>query len=362
MKDLKALVSRIETYVQDYVTLADQQYSLPIALWVIGTFAFLDFDSFPYLVINSPTKRSGKTRLSEMISFCCANPRNMAALTGPTLFRCIEDEQPTIIFDEAESLNSESAGTMRSVLNVGYRRGQTVPRVAAGGIKEYDTYCPKVFVLIGDVYDTLRDRSIVITMQRAETRKRFTRELVYEEGKIMRELIHDAVRQHGGDIKHAFTNHKGLPFLMDRDEEIWTSLFCIAQVFCPDRVTELQAAASDMAAEKTQERSRYIDSKEAEEKATMDEYRKRLLLDLYSLFVSNGKVIRTEEVVTGLKAIPTAPWRKFKGIGITAHDIANMLDIFHVGPVRIAIGSGRGNQKFYRGYKRADVEKAMSKL
>jgi len=359
---MKNIVERIETYIQDYVTLADPQYSLPLALWIIGTYCFTDFDAYPYLCITSPTKRSGKTRLSEMISFCCSNPRNFAALTGATLFRAIDEEKPTVIFDESESLNSEAASTMRSVLNVGYRRGQTVPRLAAGGIKEFSTYCPKIFILIGDVYDTLRDRSIVVTMQRAETRKRFTFEAAREEGKMLREVIDEAVKQNSGNIQKMFTDHKGLPFLMDRDEEIWTSLFCIAEVFSKNRLTELQAAASDMAAEKTGEQKKYINMKAAENKATDDEYATKALLDLYALFVMNGKHIRTDDVIAGLKVIPTAPWRKFRGDGLTAHDLANLLNRFGVRPVRIAVGSGRGNQKFYRGYKRSDVEKAMNKL
>jgi hypothetical protein len=359
---IKNIVERIETYLQDYVTLADPQYSLPIALWIIGTYCFMDFDSYPYLQITSSTKRSGKTRLSEMISFCCSNPRNFGALTGATLFRAIDEEHPTIIFDEAEGLNSEAAGTMRSVLNIGYRRGQTVPRLAAGGLKEYDTYCPKIFIQIGDTYDTLRDRSIVITMQRAETVKRFTFEAAKEEGRLLRELIDEAVKLHSGNIKKAFLDHKGLPFLMDRDEEIWTSLFCLCEVFCRGRVTELQAAASDMSAEKTDEAKKYLNTKEAEDKATNDEYSKKALTDLFTLFLNNGASIRTEDAIAGLKAIPTAPWRKFKGDGITAHDLANLLNRHDVRPVRIAVGSGRGNQKFYRGYRRGDVEKAMNKL
>jgi len=359
---MKNLVARIETYIQDFVTLAEPSYSLPLALWTIGTFCFDQFDAFPYLVITSPTKRSGKTRLSEMISFAAANPRNFAALTAPTMFRSIETENPTIVFDEAESLSSEAASTMRSVLNVGYRRGQTIPRTVAGGIKEFPTYCPKMFVLIGDVYDTLRDRSMIITMKRAETRRRFTFDVAKEEGRELREMISAAVKDHLGDLQHAFQNHKGLPFLMDRDEEIWTSLFCIAEVFCKNRITELQAAAVDMATDKTADSKRYVDLKHAETAAMEDEYAKRLLTDLYGLFVVGGRVISTEDTISALRAIPTAPWRKFRGDGLDAHDLANMLSRFGVRPVRIALGSGRGKQTFKRGYKRQDVEKAMGKL
>ena len=359
---MKNLISRIEEYIQDYVTLADPHYALPLALWIVGTFCYSEFDAYPYLVITSATKRSGKTRLSEMISFTCSNPRNFAAMTAAALFRSIENEKPTLISDESETLSNESASSMRAVLNVGYRRGQTIPRVSVNGIKEYPTYCPKIFVLIGDVYDTLRDRSIVITMNRAETRKRFTFEAAKAEGAALRDEIHKSVTLNIGNLQHAFQNHKGLPFLMDRDEEIWTSLFCLCDVFCKARLTELQAAASDMAAEKTSESKRYLNLEAAETAATDMEYGKRAINDLYSLFVVSGKVIRTENAIEGLKGIPTGPWRKFRGAGIDAHDLSNLLSPFGVKPVRIAIGSGRGKQKFYRGYRRKDVEAALNKL
>lgn len=359
---MKNMVTRIQSYIEDYVTLADPHYSLPLSLWIVGTFCYPEFDAFPYLVITSPTKRSGKTRLSEMISFCCANPRNFAALTAATMFRSIDSENPTLIFDEAETLSSEAASNMRAVLNVGYRRGQTVPRVTGSGIKEFSTYCPKIFVLIGDVYDTLRDRSIVITMKRAETRKRFLFEAAKEEGRELRDAIDAEVKNKIGNLRHAFETHKGLPFLMDRDEEIWTALFCVCEVFAKDRLPELQMAAADMATEKTATAKRFTDLKAAEDAATEDEYAKKLLADLWALFVTNGKVISTQHAIEALRAIPTSPWRKFRGDGIDAHDLANMLSRFGVRPVRIALGSGRGNQKFYRGYKRLDVEKAMAKL
>lgn len=360
---MKNLIAQIEKYISDYVTLADSRYSLPIALWSIGTYCFEQFDAFPYLVITSSTKRSGKTRLSEMLSFHCSNPRPFAALTAATMFRCIESESPTLIFDEAETLSSEAASTMRAVLNVGYRRGQTVPRVLPGGVKEFSTYCPKVFVLIGDVYDTLRDRSIVITMKRAETNRRFMFDVAKDEGRELRELITSAIKLHKGDIQHIFENHKGLPFLMDRDEEIWTSLFCLAEVFCKPRLEELQAIAADMCTDKTQAARKYVDFKSAEENAMTEEYSRRLLLDVYALCAATGaKAISTQTALEGLKAIPTGPWRRFKGEGIDAHDLSNMLSLFGLRPVRIATGSGRGNQKFSRGYKRKDVEAAMQKL
>lgn len=361
----ETLISKLEEYVTSYVALIDPAYSLPIALWIIGTFCFESFDSYPYLVITSATKRSGKTRLKEMISFACANPLDFAAMTGATMFRAIEGKRkPTILFDEAEKLNSEAASTMRSVLNVGYRKGQKVPRALPGGnLAYFDTYCPKAFVLIGDVYDTLRDRSIVITMRRGEPAKRFTFDAAMSEGEELRNEIKKAVKAQKEAITAAFQEHTGLPFLMDRDEEIWTSLFVLCGLFAPNRLTELTRTASDMSAEKTSEARRYINLESEEDSAQKDEYRKRLLLDLHSLFVVGGfSTITSQDALKQLLEIPTAPWRKFKGEGLTMNVMADMLSIFHVRPIIIQTGKGRKERKVARGYKAQVVFDAVNGL
>lgn len=361
MSDYTDIIRDLETFIDKYVTLNDPHYKLPLALWIIGTYCYPEFDAYPYMVITSATKRSGKTRLSELISFTCSNPRNFAAMTGPTLFHSIESENPTLIVDEAEKLSSQGATDMRAVLNVGYRKGQTIPRAYGGKLKEFKTYCPKVFILIGDVFETLQDRSIIVTMKRAEPRARFVYQIAKDEGAGLRERISGAVKLALPAISEAFIESKGLPFLMDRDEEIWTALFSIAKVWCPRRLDDLKVSAVDMATEKTQERRRYVDNSEAEAEAANEEYGKRLLLDLLAAFVGHGHVLSTAKAIEVLRAIPVAPWRKYKGAGIDAHDMSNLLSPFGVRPVRIAIGSGRGNQKFYRGYKLADVQQAAKK-
>lgn len=357
------LVREVEAFISDYATLADPSHVLPIALWIIGTYIFQEFDAYPYITITSATKRSGKTRLSELIGFTCSKPRSFSALSASSLFRTIEAEHPTVIFDEAEQLNSEAQSTLRSVLNTGYRKGQVIPRVGVGGkVEEFSVYCPKVFILIGDVYDTLKDRSIIIRMTRADAKERFVYQTAKRQGDILRRSIYHATKKALDSISQKFLNHKGLSFLMDRDEEIWTPLFVLCEAFCPDRFQELQVAAVDIATEKTASARRYITLQKQESKAVDADYCKKLLIDLYGLMLTDGKVISTSAAVEALRAIPVSPWRKFRGEGLKGSDIAKMLSRFGVRPVRIAVGSGRGNQTFKRGYRKADLEAAMREV
>lgn len=355
---MKTLIADIETYLADYATLAEQRYLLPLALWTVGTFMFTEFDAFPYLVITSDTKRSGKTRLAELLGFACSNPRMFAAMTGPTFYRSIEQEKPTIFFDEAETMSGESASIMRAVCNVGYRRGQKIPRTIGNNIKEFDTYCPKVFVLIGDVLDTLRDRSIIVRMKRAESRERFRYEVVEARGAALRERIAESVKSLSVQIVQTFSAHSGLEFLTDRDEEIWTVLFCLAEHFCPERLKELEMSAVDIATEKTAERRRYTELKHYEEEATDIEYGERLLNDLYAILTNGTAQITSADAVDALRAIPAAPWRVFRGDGIDQRQMAHLLKRFRgLRPVSLKI---RG--KVLRGYKREQVAKAIKEM
>jgi hypothetical protein len=356
---LNTLVSDVEAYLSRFVSFPEPCYTLPLALWLIGTFHHMNFDAFPYLVITSDTKRSGKTRLGELLSFVCSAPRMFGAMTAGGLFRAVDSEHPTLFIDEAETLSSESANNMRAVLNMGYRRGQTIPRVDGNGIKEFSVYCPKVFILIGDVYDTLKDRALIVRLRRAEAPARFTYEAVKTEGNALRERIRTALDDLRERVDDEFVNFPGCDFLTDRDEEIWTPLLVLANIFCPNRVEELNRYAVDLCTEKTQTARRYVNLLGEEKKAEDDEYSKRLLADVFEL-LQHHRHMSSSDLIDGLKAIDTAPWRKFRGEGITVHSLSDMLSRFGVKPVAVRIGSGRKNSVLRRGYKRADVAKAVS--
>jgi hypothetical protein len=351
----------IEAYLLRYLSFPEPGYPFAMALWCAATYLWPHFDAFPYLVITSSTKRSGKTRLSELLSFIASNPRNMAAMTSATLFRMIRDENPTIFIDEAESLSSETADTMRTVLNVGYRRGQMIPRMSNGEVEEWPAYCPKVFILIGDVFDTLRDRSIIVTMRRGAAPQRFLYEPAKADGQEIGERLSERLLEAKNTILDAYADPDGLPFLQDRDEEIWMPIFAIARVLCPDRMDELTCVAVDMCTDKTAEARRHtsLEMEAAERDATNTEYGERLLRDLATV-MPKGKTIKgmwTTDALAALFALPTGPWRKLRGTGLDAHDMSNLLSPFGVAPKLIRTG-----KKVARGYTRVDVDRALKQL
>lgn len=372
-----ALLDRIVAYIDRYVTFSNPDYSFVSSLWATGTFMFqkpvdvgndevaaaeIVFDAFPYLLITSDTKRSGKTRFSEVLSSLCSRVRNFAGATPVTVFRSIRYECPTIFFDEAESMAGEAADMMRQVTNAGYRRGQTVPRASTTnptGVEEWPVYCPKGFILIGDTRDTLRDRSIIIRMQRAEPKERYVFVKAKAEGAELRAELERVANAKREAVAEIYTHHKGLSFLTDRDEEIWLPLFALCEVLAPSRVEDLKRIAVDMATEKTAAARRYtkLQADGAELQAEVEEYGRRLVQDCAKVFKKGERAIFTRDLLPRLHELVTGPWRKYRGEGLTAMAMADMLSPFGLQPHLVKI-----NKVVARGYHRAEIEKVAKGL
>ena len=165
---IEALERRFKRYLSLRPGLA-----LVLALWSLATYLFDLFDSFPYLAVTSPTKRCGKTRLAELLEQVCFKPLRTVATSVAALFRSIDEEKPTWIIDEGEFLRGrdDRATALREILNAGHRKGACVIRCEGGRYerRKFQTFCPKVLVLIGCLPDTLTDRSIPVGMRRRTT-------------------------------------------------------------------------------------------------------------------------------------------------------------------------------------------------
>jgi hypothetical protein len=364
---------KLRQYLSKYLHFVDQRITVPLSYWIAATYLLDVFDAFPYLVVTARTKRAGKTRLAELISFTCQMPFPVTAATPSSIFRKMTEKPvPTVIYDEAEKLSSNSATVMRQFLNSGYRKGQTIPRNnSMGGVDEFPTYSPKVFVLIGDVYDTLRDRSIIVEMERAprevmEQKSRFHFEISKKEGEEIAKEIKALLSNKLEDIERAYLSET-LGFLTDRDEEIWRPIFAICRACEDSSYTTLQSVAADMAADKTNP-NRYIESKEQETRRQIEEYSLYLLRDAYLVCQSYSTAIPSADLLQLVRDIPTSPWRKYhspseigtvgteNGSGLTIKQMASMLSMFKVSPKVFHLGKN----PTFRGYSCASIKLAAA--
>lgn len=166
------VIDSIKTYISKYVTV-DADELTALALWVLHTWAFSGNYtapySTPYLYIFSAERRSGKTRLLEVLETIIRNPMRAADVTSAALFRSIESLNPTLLIDEVDAIWSGAKNEqLRGVLNAGYKRGGNVPRVEGTEVRMFNVFSPKALAGIDNAMlpDTVSDRCIPIHMHR----------------------------------------------------------------------------------------------------------------------------------------------------------------------------------------------------
>lgn len=361
-----SIIAKIEQYFAKYVS-APAEYHFVAALWSAMTYIYRELDTVPYLCLTSLTKRSGKTMFGiDLLRKVCSQPLDASGMSGPVLYRKLRENDGGVLFaDEAEGMSSGASGKLRTSLNTGYKRGQTMPVVQGNSVIDMPVFGPKCFVLIGDVHDTLRDRSIVFYMRRATPEQmvglsRYVSTVAEAEAAELATELGTVMADKASEILDVYRSHKGIDWLSSRDAEIWLSLFAICEVLEPTRVRELMRVSTDISADKTQELVKFSaqTAKDAEEKANRAEHCARLIQDMASL-LKGRKYILSEEVVNALKELPTAPWRRYRGRGLNDQDIGYLL------PTRLQAKNIKVQAKpqiVRRGWTKKDIDAAMQDI
>ena len=161
---LQELVIKIRKHV-----VAHPHEVLAIALWVaIAWIHRVAANHSPYLVATSAEPDSGKTTLLGVLGFLVPKPFTGAEPTGPSVYRFVDREKPTLLVDEADDLFQRRSDVKR-IFNVAWTRGTKIPRqVQVLGVSTtvwFDPFCPKVVGLLGtNVPRALMGRCIVIKL------------------------------------------------------------------------------------------------------------------------------------------------------------------------------------------------------
>jgi Protein of unknown function (DUF3631) len=309
------LIEAVAAFLRRYVVLSREQVTT-LALWVFHTWAVEAADVTPYIHVSSAEKRSGKTRLLEVLALLVRSPIASANISDAALFRAIESRAPTLLFDEIDSVFGPKARDredLRGLLNAGYRRG--TPALRMGGAKmnelqEFATFCPKVLAGIGKVPDTISDRAITIALKRrtaAEPIERFRHREAEEVSEPLRQGLESLADYHRPALAEA---RPELPTLGDRAADSWEPLLAIAELVSEEWTERARIAAVVLSGEQDV----------ADETIGV-----RLLADLRAVFVANGDRLSTAALLQALKADEEAPWADWHGSGLSARRLADLL-------------------------------------
>jgi hypothetical protein len=344
-----ALLDDLASFVRRYVVLRPEQADT-VALWIVHSHAADAAETTPYLAITSPEKRSGKSRLLEVLGRLVARPLATANISDAALFRAIAAERPTLLFDEVDAIFGKGATDredLRGLLNAGWRRGQFVHRIGGAQkttLEAFEVFSPKALAGIGaPLPDTVADRSITISLKRkapGETVERFRRREVDEAAEPLQRGIEAWAEANLDALAEA---RPEIPDVLDdRAADGWEPLLAIA----------------DRAGGKWPERARQAAlTLSAGADREDDSLGVRLLADCRRVFGERDR-LATAELLDGLAADDEAPWADWHGRGrITARGLARLLKPYGISSRTIRLDAGETP----KGYLREQFEDAWSR-
>jgi hypothetical protein len=329
-----AMLNAVVAYICRFVSLSDAQVRVT-ALWVAHTHVFSSAYATPYLAITSAEKQSGKTRLLEVLEIVVAKPWLTGRVTPAVLTRKIDKEKPTLLLDESDAAfggEKEYAEALRGVLNTGHRSGGKASCCTGQGqnisFQDFSTFCPKAIAGIGQLPDTVADRSIPIRLKRAahgETLERFRRRDVEPEAARLREELQLWSKEANSQLREA---RPELPEkLTDRQLDGAEPLLAIADAAGGEWPHQARSALEEI----------LIGVSDIDDSVGV-----RLLRDIQIIFQSKDvKKLPSLDLAKELVAIETSQWSEFdRGRPITPTGIARILKRYDIAPRTIKLPDG----------------------
>ena len=149
-------------------------------LYAAATHAVTKLEFAARLVIKSPVKRCGKSRLLDVLAQLVRKPLLTSDISAAALVRSIDpDDPPTLMLDEADATfgalkGDEKAEHLRGILNAGFGRDRPYRRwdVTIRGLEDCPTFAMAVLAGIGSLPDTIEDRAVIIDLRRKSPSER----------------------------------------------------------------------------------------------------------------------------------------------------------------------------------------------
>lgn len=222
-----------------------------VTCWVLGTYLFPMFMTYPYLWLTG-MKNTGKSKLEAVLKLLCFNGKKLVNPTEATIFRTIQNERPTYIIDESRGIfGSEVFPAIEAILNAGYKNdGTKVPRCVGDSneVEEFDVYGPKVIAGLNRISDVLEDRSIAMVMEEPDD-VNIQDEEIDPRVSMFREARQKAFSfalSHYKDVREAYDMLKRFTHLHGRNRELWLPLLAICECVNPSERSSLEKKALEL--------------------------------------------------------------------------------------------------------------------
>jgi len=342
-----ALLDEVVAIIRRYIVTPEHAPET-MALWLLNTYVHDASYHSPMLLLTSPEKRCGKSKLLTLL-YALSNHAMLASSISPAaVYRAIEQWKPTLLIDEADTFLKQN-DDMAGVINSGHNKTTAFVVRCDGDANEpkhFSTWCPKVIAGIGNQRDTLEDRSIIISLRRKMKgdnvdRLRLDRS---DFSDIKRKCIrwgmdnHDTV--HNSDPETPESLH-------DRAADNWTPLFAIADL-C-NWHSKAEAAAIALSGSEGSESINIdllADIKGILEDIALGEDKPNLYPDEQGQYEKDR--ISSKVLCSWLEELEGRPWATwYRGKPISQNALAKRLKPFNIHPGSIRLSNGDTPKGYY---------------
>lgn len=340
------LFDAVHAFGRRYIAWPSDEAAVAWTAWVAHTHVLDECDSTPRLAVVAPEKQSGKTRVLEVTETLVPRPLRAANTTTAVLFRLIGTPQrPTVLLDEADAIWAERGANeeLRALLNAGHRRGSDVARMVGEGSRmkatRFATFCAVALAGIGDLPDTLMDRSVALRMKRRAPHERVERWRFREgqaEGHDLRQRLAE-----WADGLDGLGLPDDLDDVSDRVADVWEPLFAVADAAGGRWPAAVRDACRVLSATAPSEVS----------------LRVRLLSDLRDVWPGAVSFVSTADLLRSLSEMEEGPWGPggpFGDHGLTPRKLGHLLGQY-------GVKSAHSDDKAHRGYRRHDLTDPWSR-
>jgi hypothetical protein len=345
----------VHRYIDRFVAFPSEEALVAVTLWAAHTH-FVSAGALtttPRLILDSPEKGCGKSRLLEILSLLCDDPIFLSSTTSPAMFRYLTKVAPrtvTFLLDETDQIfkhgKDDSTGDLVALLNSGYRRGAKILRTAPKSHEpeKFESFTPVALAgIAAKLPPATVSRSVVVMMRK---RNPATEPIEpFEEDDHGPEGLAIQIRLKAW-CELAIVAKLPRPALpngvVDRSAEVWRPLVAVADA-AGGAWPELARGACLALLDATGEREPSTGNK--------------LLEDVRGL-LGDRPQISTEALLEGLNALEESPWGTYRG----GHPLDALRLRGLLGPYGIkSTDKVRYDKRSVRGYRREDLVDAFNR-
>ncbi|MFI6152159.1 DUF3631 domain-containing protein [Kitasatospora sp. NPDC051170] len=336
------LLAQLKALIAKFVIPPSEEALVATTLWVAATHLQPAWQHAPRLAVVGPAKRCGKSRLLDVLTETVHKPVLTVNSTPAAVFRSITVEPPTLLVDEADTIfgtpkMAEKNEEMRGLLNAGHQRGRYVLRVVGNDHTphQFHTFAMAAIAGIGDLPDTIMDRSVVIRMRRRADDEQVAPYRTKRDRPALHELRAKLALWANPLAEQALRLEPTMP-VEDRAADTWEPLVIVAELAGGPWPRLARQACVRMVASETQ----------AEEDNPSGA---RILADIRRIFFGSGDPdsLTTDQILFALNSDPEAPWAEHGRGGLLARGLGAMLRDYG-----ISSGNVRAGEIQRKGYTR----------